>query len=75
MKYNYNMVAIIVVVIVWILGGLDEVYGGSECGKTSPEAVVYKLVPCAAAAQDNNAKLVHFVPCSLYIALKSEDQK
>lgn len=57
MKCNYYMVAILMLVVVGILGGLDGPYGGTECGKASPRAVLYKLAPCAAAAQDKNAEV------------------
>ncbi|KAA8539664.1 hypothetical protein F0562_026357 [Nyssa sinensis] len=48
---------------IWVLGflvflgiaGFNGVDGAGECGKSSPDAEAFKLVPCASAAQDENA--------------------
>ncbi|GKV10070.1 hypothetical protein SLEP1_g21489 [Rubroshorea leprosula] len=35
--------------------GLERVDAAGQCGKTSPEEEAMKLVPCAEAAEDENA--------------------
>lgn len=51
MKYVYLLGLLVMVVI----AGIERANGAGECGKTPVEREVYKLAPCASAAQDVNA--------------------
>ncbi|KAF5195592.1 Bifunctional inhibitor/lipid-transfer protein/seed storage 2S albumin superfamily protein [Thalictrum thalictroides] len=37
------------------IAGLERADGAGECGRTSPDAVAWKLLPCASAVRDKNA--------------------
>ncbi|PRQ59315.1 putative bifunctional inhibitor/plant lipid transfer protein/seed storage helical [Rosa chinensis] len=49
---NICLVAFLVILGV---AQFDGANGAGECGKSNPDTVAWKLAPCAAAAQDENA--------------------
>ncbi|XVF08187.1 hypothetical protein REPUB_Repub06bG0204600 [Reevesia pubescens] len=51
MKFMCVLGLIVIVSIV----GLERVDAAGECGKSSPDNEAMKLIPCAEAAQDENA--------------------
>lgn len=46
---------IVLAFLIVSIGGFYKVNGSGECGRVSPDKEAFKLMPCAMAAQDENA--------------------
>ncbi|KAL6291022.1 hypothetical protein ACE6H2_008532 [Prunus campanulata] len=55
MESTMKYMCLLAFVVILGINQFDGAYGAGECGKSSPDREAWKLAPCAAAAQDENA--------------------
>ena len=55
MESTMKFMCLVAFVVILGINQFDGAYGAGECGKSSPDREDWKLAPCAAAAQDENA--------------------